>query len=69
MTDDKYDQEMNENSFLICGGSTGGKTASLRNIERPEGVLYLNCEAGKALPFKSGSLFKTVKITDPKKIA
>ena len=33
------------------------------NIKNPEGVLYLNCESGKRLPFKSG--FKEVTILDP----
>ena len=32
-------------------------------LEKPEGVMYLNCEAGKKLPFKS--TFKQYVITDP----
>ena len=35
-------------------------------IEKPEGVLYLNCEAGKKLPFKCKFIQKTV--TDPLQI-
>lgn len=46
--------QVNDNLVLICGKSAGGKSASLRNIKNPEGVMYLNCEAGKKLPFKSG---------------
>jgi hypothetical protein len=33
------------------------------NLEKPEGVMYLNCEAGKKLPFKTK--FKQYVITDP----
>jgi hypothetical protein len=53
----------NDHLVLICGVSGGGKSASLRNIPKPEGVIYLNCEAGKRLPF--ASKFKTAIITDP----
>ena len=35
-------------------------------IKNPEGVMYLNCEAGKRLPFKSK--FKEFTITDPLQI-
>lgn len=54
---------VNDNLVLICGTSGAGKSASLRNIPNPEGVIYLNCEAGKKLPFPSK--FKQLKITDP----
>lgn len=37
---------VNDNLVLICGESTTGKSASLRNIPKPEGVMYLNCESG-----------------------
>ena len=57
-------KDINDNLVLICGTSGGGKSASLRNIPDPEGVIYLNCEAGKKLPFPSK--FKQVKVTDPK---
>ena len=43
----------NDNLVLICGESTTGKSASLRNIPNPEGVMYLNCESGKKLPFRA----------------
>lgn len=33
------------------------------SLDKPEGVMYLNCEAGKKLPFKSK--FKQYVITDP----
>ncbi|MCK5916192.1 MAG: AAA family ATPase [Deltaproteobacteria bacterium] len=56
-------QAVNDNLVLICGTSAGGKSASLRNIKKPDGVMYLNCESGKKLPFKSK--FKEFKITDP----
>ena len=35
-------------------------------LEKPEGVMYLNCEAGKRLPFNSK--FKQFVITDPLQI-
>jgi hypothetical protein len=54
---------VNDHLVLICGESVGGKSASLAQIENPEGVLYLNCESGKKLPF--ASRFKELVITDP----
>lgn len=54
---------VNDNLVLLVGKSATGKSASLREIKNPEGVLYLNCEAGKKLPFRSKFLEKTV--TDP----
>lgn len=53
----------NDHLVAICGSSGTGKSASLMDIENPEGVLYLNCESGKKLPFKSKFIEKT--ITDP----
>jgi hypothetical protein len=53
----------NDNLVLVCGESATGKSACLRNLKDPEGVMYLNCEAGKKLPFPSK--FKSVTITDP----
>jgi len=55
--------EINDNLVLICGESAGGKSASLRNIQNPEGVMYCNCESGKKLPF--ANKFQTFIITDP----
>jgi len=54
---------MNDQLVLICGSSGTGKSASLINLDKPEGVIYLNTEAGKKLPFKSK--FKEYTITDP----
>lgn len=53
----------NDNLVLLCGKSATGKSASLMNLQNPEGVMYLNCEAGKKLPFKTK--FKQFVITDP----
>lgn len=44
-------QHVNDNLILICGKSTTGKSLSLMNLKNPEGVMYLNCESGKKLPF------------------
>lgn len=56
----------NHNYVLICGESATGKSTSLRNIENPEGVLYLNCEVNKSLPFRSK--FKEITIVDPMQV-
>lgn len=56
----------NRNIVLIAGRSAAGKTASLMNLENPDGVIYLNCESGKELPFPSK--FRQVTITDPMSI-
>lgn len=58
--------QVNDHLVLLCGFSATGKSASLANIKDPEGVLYLNCESGKRLPFKSKFIEKT--ITDPLQI-
>lgn len=59
-------QTYNDQLVLLCGKSATGKSASLMGLEKPEGVLYLNCEAGKKLPFKAKFIQKTV--TDPLQI-
>jgi hypothetical protein len=56
----------NENIVLICGKSATGKTASLRNIKNPEGVMYLNAEANKSLPFNAK--FAEHTVTDPEEV-
>jgi len=56
----------NDNLVLIGGKSATGKSASLMNIEKPEGVMYLNCENNKKLPFKSK--FMELAVTDPLQI-
>lgn len=55
--------QYNDHLVLLCGKSATGKSASLMGLEKPEGVMYLNCEAGKKLPFKAK--FKQFTITDP----
>lgn len=59
-------QQYNDQLVLLCGKSATGKSASLMGLEKPEGVMYLNCEAGKHLPFKAK--FKQYTITDPHQI-
>jgi hypothetical protein len=55
---------MNNNHLvLISGKSSSGKSASLMAIDNPEGVMYLNCENGKKLPFKTK--FKELIVVDP----
>lgn len=56
----------NPKSIMICGESGHGKSASLLGIKDRTDVLYLNCENGKPLPFKSK--FKKKTITDPEDI-
>ena len=58
--------DVNDYLILISGGSATGKSASFANLKNPEGVMYLNCESGKKLPFRSK--FKEFKITDPLQI-
>jgi hypothetical protein len=57
---------VNDNLVLVVGKSAVGKSASLMGIEDPKGVLYLNCESGKKLPFRSKFIEKVV--TDPMQI-
>ena len=57
------EQTYNDHLILLCGKSATGKSASLMGLEKPEGVMYLNCESGKRLPFKAK--FKQYTITDP----
>jgi hypothetical protein len=54
---------VNDHLVLLCGKSATGKSASLMQLDNPEGVMYLNCEAGKRLPFRAK--FKQYTITDP----
>ena len=48
---------------MISGVSGTGKSTSLMNLRNPKGVMYLNCEAGKDLPFPDE--FRKYVITDP----
>lgn len=59
-------QPVNDQLVLIAGPSSSGKSASLRDLRDPTGVLYLNCEAGKKLPF--ANKFKALTITDPHQV-
>lgn len=56
----------NDHLILISGKTATGKSLSLRSIADPKGVMYLNCEANKKLPFKSG--FQEHTIVDPLQI-
>lgn len=56
----------NTNLVLISGKTATGKSASLMNMKKPEGVWYLNCENNKMLPFPSK--FRQFTITDPYQI-
>jgi hypothetical protein len=52
----------NDHLILVSGKSATGKSASLMTMDDPTGVMYLNCENGKKLPFKSQ--FRQLTITD-----
>ena len=58
--------DTNDHLVLIVGKSATGKSASLMGLKNPEGVMYLNCESNKKLPFKSK--FKEYSITDPNQV-
>jgi len=53
----------NEKVVLISGKSATGKSASLANLLDQPGVVYVNCEANKPLPFPNA--FKQITVTDP----
>lgn len=57
------EDEVNDQLVLVGGFSGVGKSASLRNIRNQKNWMYLNCEAGKRLPFKND--FNSFRITDP----
>ena len=57
---------MNNHLVLVSGKSSSGKSASLMAMDKPEGVMYLNCENGKMLPFKTK--FKELTVTDPTQV-
>ena len=59
-------QTINDNLVLLGGKSATGKSASLKDLKNPEGVIYLNCEAGKKLPFRNK--FMEVVVTDPTQV-
>lgn len=53
-------QILNDHLVLISGKTSTGKSASFRNLKDPEGVLYLNCENNKKLPFPAKFIQRTV---------
>lgn len=55
--------QTNDHLVLVVGKSSTGKSTSLMGLENPEGVMYLNAENGKRLPFRAK--FKQYTITDP----
>lgn len=55
--------EFNDQMILIGGISGAGKSASLRNIRNQKRWVYINCEAGKRLPFKND--FINGRVNDP----
>lgn len=55
--------QVNDQLVLIGGESSSGKSASLMNLKNPENWMYLNCESGKYLPFRSK--MQQFNITDP----
>lgn len=62
--EDVVDPDMvNDQLILVAGYSGDGKSASLRNIRNQENWVYLNCEAGKRLPFRNK--FNNVRISEP----
>lgn len=56
----------NDHLVLLVGKSATGKSASLMGLKNPEGVMYLNCEAGKKLPFRAK--FKQYTVVDPHQV-
>lgn len=59
---------MPKNLILVAGTSNSGKTASLRNLRKQEGVFYLSCEAGKGVPFKNTFKQPTGGLQDPEDV-
>jgi hypothetical protein len=57
---------INRNLILVSGKSATGKSASLMNLKDPDGVMYLNCESGKELPFPSK--FKEGIVINPSQV-
>lgn len=56
----------NDHLVLVSGKSGTGKSASLMNLRNQPGVIYLNCEAGKRLPF--ANKFQSLTVTDPMEV-
>lgn len=62
MTDELV--QPNDHMVLICGDSSTGKSAALRNMSN---TIVFNCEGGKRLPFRTSTeqRMKSINITDP----
>lgn len=59
--------EVSNDHLVLISGTTGtGKTTSLHGLKDDEGIMYLNCESGKKVPFKNK--FTQLVITDPMEI-
>lgn len=59
-------EKVNDYLVMISGISGSGKSAALMGLaegKNPEGVMYLNTEAGKKLPFPNK--FTSMTVTDP----
>jgi len=59
---------INDHLVLVSGKPASGKSASLLPLaqltkSQQQGVIYLNCESGKRLPFRNN--FRELTITDP----
>lgn len=54
----------NDNLVLVSGETTTGKSMSLYSVRNDPGIWYLNCEAGKKLPFRH-KFDEEFVITDP----
>lgn len=63
MSDDNEVFDFNDQMILIGGVSGAGKSAALRNIRNQEKWIYINCEAGKRLPFRNK--FIQARVDDP----
>lgn len=62
----QMETQVNDHLVLISGKSATGKSSCLRNIRNQDKWIYLNCEAGKRLPFRNK--FRTMNITDPMQV-
>jgi hypothetical protein len=56
-------EETNDQMILVGGVSGAGKSAALRNIRNQHRWIYINCEAGKRLPF--ANKFIQARVDDP----
>lgn len=66
MSDTLGKTEINNRVILINGKTCSGKSTSLQGLTDHDRVLYMNCEAGKALPFPNK--IRQIIITDPLKV-